>query len=184
MVTIVADQSGASIGQRVHEKMTDCGYHTEFFDLEGMRIEPCYGCGGCTYQTFGKCIVRDDADKVIPTMLRSKIYLFVSPVQFGGMSFSMKRMVDKFALVGDRYYYMNKGQIVKGRKRDGKHLHVVGYSDEPTGESVQSFLGLVKETQELAVMPGLARVLPSQSGPDSIEKIVEEMVRYGGISGD
>lgn len=182
MVTIVADQSGALIGQDVYEKLKDSGFEARFFDLQGMRIEPCYGCGGCTYQTFGKCIVRDDADKVIPTMLRSKVYLFVCPVQFGGMSFTMKRMVDKFALVGDRYYYMNKGQIVKGRKRDGKHLHVVGYSGDPTGESAQCFLGLVKETQDLAVMTGMARVLPPQTGMDGIEKIVGEVVRYGGVS--
>lgn len=140
MITIISDDA--------YERPQDTTREA-YFNLRDMDIQPCYSCGGCTYKTYKKCVVRDDMDKVIPKLLISRSMIIITRVVFGGYSFAAKRMMDKFALVGDQHYHINSnGELVKGLKQNQSTLNIyaIGIIDKGNDAQAATFKRLFRET--------------------------------------
>lgn len=63
------------------------------FKLHEMDIRPCLGCFGCWIQTPGRCIM-PDTDEIAQAMIRSELFIFLTPVTFGGYSSELKKAID------------------------------------------------------------------------------------------
>ncbi|WP_320971362.1 flavodoxin family protein [Enterocloster bolteae] len=71
----------------------EAGHGTKKICLYDKKIEFCKGCLGC--QTTGKCILRDDAERIIAQMKAMDVLVFATPIYFYEMSGQMKTLLDR-----------------------------------------------------------------------------------------
>ena len=71
----------------------EAGHETKKICLYDKKIEFCKGCLGC--QTTGKCILRDDAERIIAQMKAMDVLVFATPIYFYEMSGQMKTLLDR-----------------------------------------------------------------------------------------
>lgn len=71
----------------------EAGHETKKICLYDKRIEFCKGCLAC--QTTGKCILHDDADKIVAQMKAADVLVFATPIYFYEMSGQMKTLLDR-----------------------------------------------------------------------------------------
>lgn len=71
----------------------EAGHETKKICLYDKKIEFCKGCLGC--QTTGKCILCDDAERIIAQMKAMDVLVFATPIYFYEMSGQMKTLLDR-----------------------------------------------------------------------------------------
>ena len=71
----------------------EAGHETKKICLYDKKIEFCKGCLGC--QTTGKCILRDDAERIIAQMKAMDVLVFATPIYFYEVSGQMKTLLDR-----------------------------------------------------------------------------------------
>ena len=71
----------------------EAGHATKKICVYDKKIEFCKGCLGC--QTTGKCILRDDAERIIAQMKAMDVLVFATPIYFYEMSGQMKTLLDR-----------------------------------------------------------------------------------------
>ena len=71
----------------------EAGHETKKICVYDKKIEFCKGCLGC--QTTGKCILRDDAERIIAQMKAMDVLVFATPIYFYEMSGQMKTLLDR-----------------------------------------------------------------------------------------
>ncbi len=175
MITIISDDKEQKVGQRIREVLQRKGIETEYVSVSNADIKPCYGCGGCTYKTYGKCVIRDDTDEIFAKLIRSEVMLLVTPVTWGSYSYQIKKFMDKCAVIGDRHYYIVKGEIVKGIQGDIKRLYAVGVKEECSKEEKDTFRGLVAENINIMNINGNSCVIGNYPSDQDISDIIEGM---------
>ena len=179
MITILTDKAVSNRGQDMYELLVKKRDDVKLFCLGDIKIEPCYACRACEEKTYGRCIIRDDADLVLPCLSHSEIIIVFSPIVFGGYSFQIKRAVDKFGLVLDRHYHCHHGELVKGKPLYGKQstgakYYVIGVQGEEDMEELQVFKQLVMETITIASWTGRAIVLPHDAA--DYDRLIQEII--------
>lgn len=175
MVTIIADEGENKIGVKLYRDFLDKGIEADYVSLDGVEIKPCVSCGGCTYKTYGKCIVRDDGDWIYPKCIKADILIFVTPITFGSYSFKIKRVFDKFGLIMDEHYYMKNGEMVKGGKKGGKFkFFAIGINENCIEEEIKAFNNLVKENLIITRGVGSSYIVDSKLTSEMSRKIIEE----------
>lgn len=175
MITIISDDAKQDVGKQLFQEFLHKGINAEYISITDVNVKPCYSCGGCTYKTFGKCVVRDDGDWIYPKLIRSDKVLVVTPIAWGSYSFQTKRVMDKIALIGDRYYHVKKKEIVKSMQGDLKALYAVGIKDNCSKEEKEVFKGLVAENIKIMDIQGNYYVTNSKVDNNEIIKMVEEI---------
>lgn len=128
----------------------------EYFKLEEKNIKPCMNCGGCNYKTPGKCVVKDDASEILYEVMHGDILILLNPITFGGYSSNLKKILDKFALLGCPLFEIRKGRLqhlisFPGHERKGAVgcLLAIGISNEQDEEQKASFSALIDATCDL-----------------------------------
>lgn len=71
----------------------EAGHEVKKICLYDKRIEFCRGCLAC--QTTGKCILHDDAEKIVAQMKAADVLVFATPIYFYEMSGQMKTLLDR-----------------------------------------------------------------------------------------
>ena len=61
-----------------------------------MNIKGCLGCEYCHKKGEGKCVQRDDMDKVYPELATADMIVFASPVHYFGFSGQMESAISRF----------------------------------------------------------------------------------------
>ena len=174
MITILADKTVSGMGQELFDTIVKTNGDTRYFNLAGMKIEPCYACRGCEEKTYGRCVIRDDADIILPSLCRSDTIIVFTPIVYGAYSFQVKRAVDKFPLILDRHYYYRHGELVKGNIREVKY-YAIGIHDEKDMEEIQIWRQFVLETIRIASWEGKPIVLPYDT--DIYNSLIKEITK-------
>lgn len=158
MIVIVSDNEKEDIGTGLYKYYKNINEHVEFISASGRNIKLCYGYDGCAYKTYGKCIYRDDMDKMLPTIIRGDIVIFTSPLIWGGFSYDIKKVIDKIALIGSRFYIVRNKELVKGTIADMKKIVGVAFSEKSSDACICDTLILdnvdfkVNEGEFIAIM--------------------------------
>lgn len=176
MITIIADDEKNSFGAALREGFAARGTAAEYIPLQDVNVKACLACNGCTNKTFGKCVIRDDADWILPKLARADVIIFVSPVTFGSYSFKVKRVMDKLALVMDRHYYVKNGELVKNNMTGKLRLYGVGMTDDCQGFEAQAFLSLVHENLVITQCKGKGFLVDSVPASGTAEEIIREVL--------
>ena len=71
------------------------GWDTKAFALAGMEIKPCRGCFSCWVKTPGRCVIEDDQEAILRETATSDLFIWLTPVTFGGYSPELKKALDR-----------------------------------------------------------------------------------------
>lgn len=176
MVTIIADGSYEKIGEKLKDKLLYNKMEVDYISLENVNVEPCLNCGGCTYKTYGKCVIRDDGDWIYPKLIRSDLQIYVTPITFGGYSFKTKRVLDKCALIMDRHYMVDNKELVKAGMLDKRFkMILVGVNQDTVEAENEAFHKLFKEILIIARGIGKSFIIDSAEDLSLLDNIVKEI---------
>lgn len=64
-------------------------------DVAGADIKGCRGCYHCWLSTPGKCVHRDDMDRLLPILQAADVVVCATPLYFYAMSSSLKRFFER-----------------------------------------------------------------------------------------
>lgn len=177
MITIIADEGNGQIGEELFRELSLKGIETEYVSLEGVQVQPCVNCGGCTYKTYGRCVTRDDGDWIYPKVIGANVLILVTPITYGSYSFKIKRVMDKFALIMDRHYFMENGELVKGgiQERQFK-FYVLGIRENCIDGETEVFKKLHHENLVITRGTGKAFIVDAEVIPEVQNNIIKEVL--------
>jgi multimeric flavodoxin WrbA len=82
----------------IHEALADglvaSGWAVDDWRLQSEKIAWCAGCFGCWVKTPGVCVHNDAGRDVAARAARSDLYVYLTPVTFGGYSAELKKALD------------------------------------------------------------------------------------------
>lgn len=132
------------------------GHEVEVLDVAHSDLHPCLGCDRCGMD--GKCIQKDDGNKILQKILESDCLVFVTPVYYFGMSAQLKTLIDRF--------YAKNGAITR------RHLKVASIAaawndDETVMKALNAHLDILASYLE---MEEVGRVMARGAGnPEMIK---------------
>lgn len=176
-IVILSDDIRQNVGKQLYDSLSNQNIDVQYISIGNVDVKPCYNCGGCTYKTYGKCIVRDDGDEIFPELLKATTWVIVTPIVWGTYSFQTKRVLDKVALIGDRHYYVSKKELVKRMQGNMKKYYAIGIKEECSLDEKEIFTNLIYENQRIMSVTGKAFVLKEESSQDSILQIAMEVIQ-------
>ncbi len=176
MIAIVSDNEKETFGTRLYEYFTKQQEKVVLIPVSRRDIKPCYSCQGCNYKTYGKCVVRDDMDEILPVLARADKQVYTTPVQWGQTSYDIKRVLDKTALLGNRFYKMRGKEIVKGSASGNAKLVQIGISEKTSDKAKRTFLTLAKEMANIMDADYIAKVIAPDTSEEELIKIAKEVL--------
>ena len=172
-ITILSGENVSGIGQEIYNGLINTGRDIKHISLENTDIKPCYACRSCETKTYLRCIVRDNADIILPYLAQSGTIIIVTQIVYGSYSLQVKRVLDKIALLIDTHYGFKNGELIKGAKPAGVQFYAVGVHHHASGEEIAAFQYLINELIKIANWDGKPIVVPIGS-PD-INSIIKEI---------
>jgi multimeric flavodoxin WrbA len=79
----------------VENEISDAGWEVETLPLRDMKISPCNGCFKCWTKTPGICAIDDTGREVTKKLVRSDLFVILTPITFGGYSSQVKKALDR-----------------------------------------------------------------------------------------
>ena len=133
------------IVERTADRSRQQGAETVAFDLTSMSINPCRGCFICWVKTPGRCVARDDMDRVMPHLANSDWLIWITPIAFGGYGYHLKKAVDRSIPILLPFFSRSGGEIHHSLRYEHgeRRLDVLGILPAPDPESERIFHNLV-----------------------------------------
>ena len=139
---------------------TSVGHKVIKINLANYRIAPCLACEYCRGH-HNRCVLKDDANKVIEEIVNADVFVMATPVYFYGISAQMKTFIDRTYPIWqnlghkDVYYIISAGlgeDIIKRSLGDldgfVEHLDDSKVKGRIYATNVMD-AGLVKEQEDL-----------------------------------
>lgn len=174
MITILSDDKKQNLGKRLYELINKKGVETVYISSAGLNIKPCYSCGACSTKTYGRCILEDDMDPILRTLVRADKLILATPVTWGSYSADIKKILDRMAILGDSHYYVRKKELIKGMRCNMKSMYAIGVKDNCSSEERDDFCTLLQENVKIMNIQGKAFVVNEQS---ELQSMVEEICK-------
>lgn len=76
------------------------GHEVEVLHVGKMKIAGCMGCEYCHTKGEGKCIQKDDMEKVMPAYLDADMLVFASPVYYFDMTAQLSAAIQRVYAIG------------------------------------------------------------------------------------
>ncbi len=176
MIAIISDNEKETFGARLFEYLKNQHMEVVLIPASGRNIKPCYSCQGCTYKTFGKCVVRDDMDEILPILAKADKLVYTTPLQWGHTSYDIKKILDKTALLGNRFYKMRGKEMVKGFANKNMKLVQLGISERASDKEKNTFLNLIKEMANIMDVDYIAKVIKPETTEEEVAIIAKEVL--------
>ena len=75
-------ENTAAMIEAFREGAEEAGHEVEVLHVGKMKINGCLGCEYCHTNGKGKCIQKDDLEKIMPAYLESDMVVFASPIYY------------------------------------------------------------------------------------------------------
>lgn len=142
------NERGAScrkIAEAVVNESRARGWKFTVYDLDGLAIKPCRGCFACWLKHPGTCAIKDDEEAILRAAAGSDVYVWTTPVTFGGYGPALKKALDRLIPNILPFFFKVQGEAhhpMRYKKRRG--LIVLGTLPAPDLEAERIFHGLVR----------------------------------------
>ncbi len=93
-------QNTAAMVDAFCEGAKSAGHEVEVFHVGRMNIAGCKGCEYCHTKGEGRCIQKDDFDKLLPAYKEADIIVFASPIYYFGMTAQMEAAIQRAYCIG------------------------------------------------------------------------------------
>ncbi len=131
-----------------HQQLTQCceNIRVAHFNLKQMVIRQCIGCFNCWTKTPGKCVLKDDAERCLISIIQSDLVIFASPLMMGMTTGLMKRLNDRLIPLIHPYFSVVKGEIHHRYRYDQYPQIAVIY--DPSPEDTPEDIALCRQIYE------------------------------------
>ena len=82
------------------EGAKEAGHEVEILHVGKMKIAGCLGCEHCHGKGEGKCIQKDDMEKLMPAYLESDMIVFASPIYYFSMTAQLEAALQRVYCIG------------------------------------------------------------------------------------
>ncbi|MGI6506898.1 MAG: flavodoxin family protein [Saccharofermentanales bacterium] len=176
MIVIISDNSRGNWGATLAEAVSrTTGIDVVHFAANTLNIMPCTACSSCSGKTYGRCVIQDDMQQVLPKIAGCRTLVLVSPVTFGGVSHHIKKVMDRMSTLGDPRYRMSGGEMVKGMSGQDMNYYTVGIGNGISEAEQSAFKFLCKENRHIMNVNGRTFILDNEATKASIDKIAQEI---------
>lgn len=153
-------------------------WKTAVHDLAGMKISPCRGCFACWVKTPGKCIIRDDADKVMPDLAGAEVVALLTPVTFGGYGYELKKAMDRCIPILLPFMEIRSREIHHPHRYPVKRrLLAVGLLPNPDPQAEAIFRRLIaRNALNMAALATSVLVLDETAGSETVTESIRTAV--------
>lgn len=93
-------QNTAAMIDMFCEAAQSAGHETEVLHVGRMNIAGCRGCEYCHTKGEGKCIQKDDFDKLMDSYVNADVIVFASPIYYFGMTAQMEAAIQRVYCIG------------------------------------------------------------------------------------
>jgi multimeric flavodoxin WrbA len=172
-----------SLRTAVEGELSTAGWKVETLPLRDMDISPCTGCFKCWTKTPGICVIDDDGREVTRKLVRSDLFVILTPVTFGGYSSEVKKALDRSLGWMLPYFTKVQGYIHhKPRYRRYPDLLAIGIVPGHDEELETLFHDLVDRNAINAHSPNhLAGTIEQGAGPEEARERVVELLQTLGV---
>lgn len=94
----------------VSDRLMDSGHAVTTLDLAELDLKGCSGCFGCWVKTPGKCVKRDDSERVCRAAIEADLLLLASPLVMGFTTVLLKRAADQMIQIVHPYFVVEGGE--------------------------------------------------------------------------
>ncbi|MEE8593253.1 MAG: NAD(P)H-dependent oxidoreductase [Candidatus Bipolaricaulota bacterium] len=110
-----------------------------------LDIAPCIGCFGCWIKTPGECVIDDAGREVSRNVVGSDLAVYLTPIQFGGYSYELKKALDRSICIISPFFRKVKGEV-HHKKRYARYPNVaaLGWSKRLADYEDDIFENLVR----------------------------------------
>lgn len=78
----------------------EAGHEVEILQVGKMKIGGCLGCEYCHGKGEGKCVQKDDMDKVMPAYLNADMIVYASPVYYFDVTAQLSAAMQRVYAIG------------------------------------------------------------------------------------
>ena len=128
--------------QQLEEKLQLVSY-VEMFTLSTMDLYYCIGCWDCWWKTPGKCVFKDDGEKIFKSVITSDLVIFASPLIAGFTTSMLKKITDRLIVLLHPYIEIRNKEC-HHKKRYEKYPDL-GLILQREGDTDEEDLKIVKD---------------------------------------
>jgi multimeric flavodoxin WrbA len=165
------------------ERILNNKYELNVFVLRDLVIHNCIGCYGCWLKTPGRCIIDDVSRKITDLAARSSVWIFLTPVVYGGYSWYLKKAVDRMLPLFLPFFTKRDEETHHFmRCNNASSLIVFGATNYNNKESEDIFKSLVsRNSLNFSNSNSQSIILSGKDSVESIEEIVENSLNKVGV---
>ncbi len=93
-------QNTAAMVDAFREGAEEAGHKVEVLHVGKMKINGCMGCEYCHTKGEGKCIQKDDMEKVMPAYLDADMIVYASPVYYFDVTAQLSAAMQRVYAIG------------------------------------------------------------------------------------
>ncbi len=93
-------ENTAAMADAFAEGAREAGHEVEILQVGKMKINGCLGCEYCHTKGEGKCVQKDDMEKVIPAYLDADMVVFATPIYYFDMTAQLAAAIQRVYCIG------------------------------------------------------------------------------------
>ncbi len=154
-----------------------------------LKINPCYGCFKCQTHTPGKCIINDDATKILEEFSESYLTIFATPLYIYSVPAKFKALLDR-TFVELKPFLMPQGEYTVHPlwKEADRHIALFAISGYPELEVFEPLRLMMRGLARDARAPLIAEILRPAAWMLKVliqyrreyEEVKEALIKAGG----
>lgn len=139
------DSDSETIFSLISDELNKNGFEVEKIVIRDKDIAPCQGCFDCWFKTPGRCRIADYGRETAEKILNSDLIIHFTPITFGGYSYELKKVMDRFIPKLLPFFTKRNGEIHhKYRCKKYGSIIAIGVLDTPDKEKETIFNELIR----------------------------------------
>lgn len=144
------------------------GHEVHHLELRSLRLSQCRGCFGCWTKTPGRCLIRDDGERLAREMVAADVGVFASPVSMGFTSALLRRAMERLLPLLHPYMEVVAGEI-HHRARYARYPRLaLLHGHEGVDAEDRELLALLHRRMALNMKSTLALVASTERAPEEV----------------
>lgn len=147
----------------------------ETFKLAEMNIHYCTGCWACWLKTPGKCVFRDDMDRILPGIVEADLMIFAAPLLMGFVHSVLKKTMDRLIPLFLPYISFYHGECHHYLRYE--HIPDLGVLVKKESDTDREDLAIVEESFHRLSLNMRNRLIFMETTETPVEEVQNEISR-------
>lgn len=118
------------------------GHEVSVLHVGKMKIGGCLACEYCHGKGEGKCVQKDDMEKVMPAYLESDMIVFASPIYYSGLTSQLLAAAQRVYAIG-KPAKAKKTALLLSSAAPGPYTNAIGVYKDMTGYMGMENVGVI-----------------------------------------